>query len=103
MTQNAALKTKLDAAVREASILTKGLEDALAHSKTEIERLRVTFVSCIRFRASADHSVCFVCMVLGKCKRMVYTVCALLPSAVGRVPSADRRQSVRSGVARKAV
>ena len=49
-TQNTALKTKLDAVVLEASILTKGLEDALAHSKAEIELLQVTVLSCIRFR-----------------------------------------------------
>ena len=79
-TQNTALKTKLDAAVLEASILTKGLEDALAHSKAEIERLQVTVWSCIRFRVSADHSVCCVCMVLGKCKRMVYTVYRCCPA-----------------------
>ena len=79
-TQSTALKTKLDAAVLEASILTKGLEDALAHSKAEIERLQVTVWSCIRFRVSADHSVCCVCMVLGKCKRMVYIVYRCCPS-----------------------
>jgi hypothetical protein len=101
-TQSTALKTKLDAAVLEASILTKGLEDALAHSKAEIERLQVTVFSCISFRVSADQCVLCVHGFRQVQKNGVYCV-PLLPFPGERMPSADRRLGVRSGVARKAV
>ena len=40
-TQKAALKASMDAAASEAAVVAKGLEDALARAKAEIEQLQV--------------------------------------------------------------
>jgi hypothetical protein len=58
--QNASLKAAMDAAASEAAVVTKGLEDALARAKAEIERLQVLVTLCICPRAMTLRVIGFV-------------------------------------------